>query len=258
MNALETRSTDHAPLFAEARGDIQVSFEFFPPKTEKMAETLVGVDQDARAAAAALRLGHLRRRRLDPRAHPRDRRADPQGNLADAGRAPDLRRRERATRSTTSRANIGSSACATSSRCAATRPKPGTKYQPHPDGYRDAAELVAGLKTGRAVRHFGRRLSRNPSGFVDRGAFDLENLQAQGRRRGRPGDHPVLLLGRLLLPLPRRSRGGRDRRRDRARHPAGLQRRHDAALRRPLRRSHPDSGWTSCSKGSTTCPRRAS
>lgn len=29
-----------APLFAHARGDIDVSFEFFPPKTEKMAETL--------------------------------------------------------------------------------------------------------------------------------------------------------------------------------------------------------------------------
>ena len=36
--------------------------------------------------------------------------------------------------------------------------------------------------------------------------------QAQGRRRRRPRDHPVLLLGRLLLPLPRRSRGGRHRR----------------------------------------------
>lgn len=30
----------HAPLFADARGDIGVSFEFFPPKTEAMAETL--------------------------------------------------------------------------------------------------------------------------------------------------------------------------------------------------------------------------
>jgi len=30
----------HLPLFAEARGDIQLSFEFFPPKTEAMAETL--------------------------------------------------------------------------------------------------------------------------------------------------------------------------------------------------------------------------
>ena len=31
---------NHEPLFAEARGDIQLSFEFFPPKTETMAETL--------------------------------------------------------------------------------------------------------------------------------------------------------------------------------------------------------------------------
>ena len=30
----------HLPLFAEARGDIDVSFEFFPPKSEAMAETL--------------------------------------------------------------------------------------------------------------------------------------------------------------------------------------------------------------------------
>jgi methylenetetrahydrofolate reductase (NADPH) len=29
-----------APLFAKAKGDIAVSFEFFPPKSEKMAETL--------------------------------------------------------------------------------------------------------------------------------------------------------------------------------------------------------------------------
>jgi methylenetetrahydrofolate reductase (NADPH) len=29
-----------APLFAEAHGDIDVSFEFFPPKTEKMEQTL--------------------------------------------------------------------------------------------------------------------------------------------------------------------------------------------------------------------------
>ena len=39
MNAFESLAT-HLPLFAEARGDIQVSFEFFPPKTEKMEQTL--------------------------------------------------------------------------------------------------------------------------------------------------------------------------------------------------------------------------
>jgi len=39
MNTLD-RLDQHRPLFAEARGDIQLSFEFFPPKTETMAETL--------------------------------------------------------------------------------------------------------------------------------------------------------------------------------------------------------------------------
>ena len=39
MNALEQLS-HREPLFAQARGDIDVSFEFFPPKTEKMADTL--------------------------------------------------------------------------------------------------------------------------------------------------------------------------------------------------------------------------
>jgi len=39
MNAFESLSR-HLPLFAEARGDIQVSFEFFPPRTEKMEQTL--------------------------------------------------------------------------------------------------------------------------------------------------------------------------------------------------------------------------
>ena len=39
MNAFESLDR-HLPLFAEARGDIQVSFEFFPPKTEKMEQTL--------------------------------------------------------------------------------------------------------------------------------------------------------------------------------------------------------------------------
>ena len=39
MNAFESLGR-HLPLFAEARGDIQVSFEFFPPKSEKMEQTL--------------------------------------------------------------------------------------------------------------------------------------------------------------------------------------------------------------------------
>ena len=54
----------------------------------------VGGDRAAGAAAAEFRLGHLRRRRLDPRAHARDRQAHPRRDDADAGRASDLRRRD--------------------------------------------------------------------------------------------------------------------------------------------------------------------
>ena len=39
MNAFE-RLASHQPLFAEARGDIAVSFEFFPPKSEKKEQSL--------------------------------------------------------------------------------------------------------------------------------------------------------------------------------------------------------------------------
>ncbi len=39
-NEAEGLCARNAPLFADLPGDIAVSFEFFPPKTEKMAETL--------------------------------------------------------------------------------------------------------------------------------------------------------------------------------------------------------------------------
>ena len=39
MNVID-QLTNHEPLFAKTRGDVALSFEFFPPKTEKMAETL--------------------------------------------------------------------------------------------------------------------------------------------------------------------------------------------------------------------------
>ncbi len=78
--------------FAKPHRGIGVSFEFFPPATEEMAKTLVAVGRTARAARAEFRLGHLRRRRLDPRAHPRHRQASPAGNDADTRRASDLHR----------------------------------------------------------------------------------------------------------------------------------------------------------------------
>jgi 5,10-methylenetetrahydrofolate reductase len=70
----------HEPLFAKTAGDIEVSFEFFPPKTETMAQTLWQSIQTLAPLGPRFVLGHLWRRRLDPRAHPRDGQADPRRN----------------------------------------------------------------------------------------------------------------------------------------------------------------------------------
>ena len=113
----------HAPLFAEARGDIDVSFEFFPPKTDAMAETLWRSIETLAPLKPALRVGHLWRRRIDPRADPRHGRADRPRDRAHAGRPPHLRRRDARGDRRRLRAAIGKPASATSSRCAAIRPR---------------------------------------------------------------------------------------------------------------------------------------
>ena len=75
-------------------GPPRISFEFFPPKTPEMEERLWAAIKRLEPLAAALRLGDLRRRRLDPRAHPCDGAAHPPGNGARTGGASDLRRRD--------------------------------------------------------------------------------------------------------------------------------------------------------------------
>jgi methylenetetrahydrofolate reductase (NADPH) len=137
---------NHAPLFAKTRGDVAVSFEFFPPKTDAMAETLwrsietlaplqprfvsvtygAGGSTRERTHATVSRI--VRETGLTPAAH-----------LTCVG---------------ASRAEIDEVARgywqAGVRHIVALRgdpPEPGTPYAPHPDGYASAADLVAGLKT---------------------------------------------------------------------------------------------------------------
>ena len=67
----------HRVFSCGVRMTLQVSFEFFPPRTPEMEETPLARHQAARAAGAPLRVGHLRSRREHARAHASHREADP-------------------------------------------------------------------------------------------------------------------------------------------------------------------------------------
>ncbi|WP_324806902.1 methylenetetrahydrofolate reductase [NAD(P)H] [Sphingomonas sp. LY29] len=136
---------DHAPLFAAARGDIAVSFEFFPPKSDAMNETLwrsietlaplkprfvsvtygAGGSTRERTHATVERL--VRETDLAPAAHLTCVGAS-RGEIDDIARAywDSGVRHIVALRGDPS--------------------EPGQAYVPHEQGYSNAAELVAGLK----------------------------------------------------------------------------------------------------------------
>ena len=174
MNALD-RLASREPLFAQARGDIAVSFEFFPPKTEKMAETLwesiqtlaplnprfvsvtygAGGSTRERTHATVERI--LKETPLTPAAHltcvaaSRDEIDEIAKGYWDSGVRNIVALR-------------------------GDPPEAGAKYQPHPDGYRDAADLVAGLKR---VAPFDVSVAAYPEMHPDSSTrqFDLENLK---------------------------------------------------------------------------------
>ena len=174
MNAFEQLS-HHQPLFAEARGDIAVSFEFFPPKTEKMAETLwdsiqtlaplhprfvsvtygAGGSTRERTHATVKRI--LDETELTPAAHL---------TCVGASRA-DIDAIARDYWDLGVRHIVG---------LRGDPPEVGSGYQPHPEGYRDAIDLVAGLK---AVAPFDISVAAYPEIHPDSSsrAFDLENLK---------------------------------------------------------------------------------
>ena len=174
MNRYESIAA-HAPLFAEAQGDIAVSFEFFPPKTEKMGETLWQSIQT-----------------LEP--------LQPRFVSVTYGAGGSTRERTHATvkriLEETSLTPAAHLTCVGASRdeidtiareywdlgvrhIVALRgdaPEAGTKYEPHPEGYRDACELVSGLKR---VAPFDISVAAYPECHPDSSsrAFDIENLK---------------------------------------------------------------------------------
>ncbi len=174
MNALD-RLERHAPLFAEARGDIQMSFEFFPPKTEAMAETLWSSIQTLaplgpRFVSVTYGAGGSTRERT----HATVRRIIEETSLTPAAHLTCVgASREEVEEVARDYWDLGVR------HIVALRgdpPEPGSKFQPHPQGYRDAADLVEGLKK---VAPFDISVAAYPEVHPDSSSrgFDLENLK---------------------------------------------------------------------------------
>ena len=115
----------------------------------------LGLHPPAGAAGAALRLGHLRRRRhARRRARTRPSPGIVRGNQPDPGRAPDLRRRHAGRGGRGGPAATGMPACAISWRCAATAAPGDDLRAASRQGYAYAADLVAGLQRVAPISRF--------------------------------------------------------------------------------------------------------
>ncbi|MEO7504034.1 MAG: methylenetetrahydrofolate reductase [NAD(P)H] [Sphingomicrobium sp.] len=178
MNALAQRALEkHAPLFAGARGDIALSFEFFPPKSDAMAQTLwqsietlaplgprfvsvtygAGGSTRARTHATVERI--VRETDLTPAAHLTCVGAS-RGEIDDVARA------------------YWDAGVRHIVALRGDPPEPGQPYAPHPQGYANAAELVAGL---RDVAPFDISVAAYPETHPDSDCADsdLDNLIAK-------------------------------------------------------------------------------
>ncbi|HSX57219.1 MAG TPA: methylenetetrahydrofolate reductase, partial [Sphingomonas sp.] len=134
-----------APLFADVAGDIDVSFEFFPPKTEKMEETLWESIQTLsplgpRFVSVTYGAGGSTRERTH-------------NTVARIARETPIAAAAHLTCVEATREEIDAVAeeywAAGVRHIVALRgdpPEQGQRYTPHPEGYVNAAELVAGLK----------------------------------------------------------------------------------------------------------------
>jgi methylenetetrahydrofolate reductase (NADPH) len=165
----------HQPLFAEARGDIQVSFEFFPPKTEAMGETLWNSIQTLaplhpRFVSVTYGAGGSTRERTHATVERilKETPLTPAAHLTCVG---------------ASRAEVDQVARdywdAGVRHIVALRgdpSEPGAKFAPHTEGYANAAELVAGL---RRVAPFDISVAGYPEIHPDSSDrhSDLENLK---------------------------------------------------------------------------------
>ena len=163
------------PLFADIAGDIEVSFEFFPPKTEKMEETLWdAIGTLAPLAPRFVSVTYGAGGSTRERTH---------ATVARIARETPLAAAAHLTCVEASRAEIEAVAeeywAAGVRHIVALRGDPpvaGTRFAPRVDGYENAAALVAGLKR---LHPFEISVAAYPECHPDSpdAAADLDNLK---------------------------------------------------------------------------------
>ena len=164
-----------APLFADVAGDIDVSFEFFPPKTEKMEETLWDSIEtlkplDPRFVSVTYGAGGTTRERTH-------------NTVARIARETGIPAAAHLTCVEATKEEIDQVAeeywAAGVRHIVALRgdpPRAGEKYSTHPGGYENAADLVAGLTR---LHPFEISVAAYPECHPDspNPAADIENLK---------------------------------------------------------------------------------
>lgn len=172
----EARTAQGAPLFAGLPGDISVSFEFFPPKTEKMEQTLWGaIETLAPLAPRFVSVTYGAGGSTRERTH---------ATVARIVRETGIPAAAHLTCVEASRAEVDEVARAYWDagvrHIVALRGDPpagpGTPFRPHPEGYANAAELVGGLK---AIAPFEISVAAYPESHPDspNRQADLDNLK---------------------------------------------------------------------------------
>lgn len=171
----EARRALDGPLFADVAGDADVSFEFFPPKTDKMEAAMWDAVQTLaplgpRFVSVTYGAGGTTRDRTH-------------GTVARIARETAVPPAAHLTCVEASRDEVDAVAreywAAGVRHVVALRGDPptlGERFVPHPDGYANAAELVAGLKR---LHPFEISVAAYPERHPDSGsdAADLDNLK---------------------------------------------------------------------------------
>ncbi|HQU02655.1 MAG TPA: methylenetetrahydrofolate reductase [NAD(P)H], partial [Acetobacteraceae bacterium] len=177
MNSLSLPRPVEVPLFADVAGDVEISFEFFPPKTEKMDLALWETVQTLaplgpRFVSVTYGAGGSTRERTH-------------GTVARIARETGIPAAAHLTCINANKSEILDIARAYWDagvrHIVALRgdsPRAGQRYSPHPNGFANAAELTAGLKS---VAPFEISVAAYPECHPDSPSIeaDLDNLKAK-------------------------------------------------------------------------------